>query len=352
MDKLSLTKSLESYVNRLFKNVTRNSDWLNFSCPVAPWSVDHKFKEDKSPSCGVVILDNGKTYVKCFTCKYQGSFPQLLTYLSTKQKNINYQEIIEQFDSVYIYPDYEDRFLPLTRKVCEPLPFQNNMFEPVENYSECSKYLADRGVSLTTAHKLGLGYDPDAKRVVFPVKDAQGLVYGYTGRTVLPEGKPKILDYYFPKSMFILGTELWTDQPSVIVEGLFAYAHLHEITKGKIFPYNIGAIMGSSISPDQVSILIQHGRPIYCLLDNDAAGQTGMYGKRPHADWSPEKKALERSKGLIFQTAQHIPTLVMKWPNHEVEGKTVPKVDPDDLTYDELCDMILNPRLILTDAWS
>lgn len=117
--------------------------------------------------------------------------------------------------------------------------------------------------------------------------------------------------------------ELWKDQPSILVEGLFAYAHVHEITKGRYFPYNIGAIMGSNISPDQAELLFKHGKPVYCLLDGDQAGIAGTTGK----------------KGIIRFTKDEVPTFILRYPP--------PKTDPDDLTYDELCEMVAKPLLVV-----
>jgi hypothetical protein len=342
MDKSTLYETCGNYINRLFENVSRNGDWFNFSCPIAPYSPDHKYKNDRMPSAGAIVLDNGKVYWHCFTCKGHGPLTNLLRYLETK-KNVSYTEIINKLDSSDYFPDYEDRFLSTVKRVCEPLEF-SDIFEPIENYPEASKYIADRGVSPTTAKKLALQYDPDNYRIVFPVKDIQGRLYGFTGRAIKPDDKVKIKDYYFPKSQFLLGQEHWcADDPTIIVEGLFAFAHLHEITKGKYFPYNITAIMGSSVSSEQIRLLLEFGKPVYCLLDNDPPGQIGMWGRKPAADWSPKKIELEKQKGLIHALKSNIPTFILKWPS--VNG--VPKDDPDSLTFDELSYMISHPRLIL-----
>jgi DNA primase len=339
-EKSTLSVILENCTSRLFRNVSRNGDWINFSCPIAPFSPEHKYKEDKSPSCGTIVTDLGSTYVKCYTCKYQGSFPNLLRYLQTK-KNVDYSEIINKLESEIELPEYEDLLKVKEKKPHDPLPFQFNIYEDVDSSTECMKYLLNRGVSVQTAKKLGLGYHPEGQRVTFPVKGAKGEVYGYTARTILADGHPKILDYYFPKSRFILGVEHWNPEyPVLIVEGLFAFAHIHEISKGKYFPYNIGAIMGSSISDDQTEILLNFGKPVYCLLDNDIAGKSGMYGRKPMPDWSETKKAMERSKGMVHKLKDHLPTHTLKWP----EGKD----DPDQLTLDELYDMLLSSRLVIS----
>lgn len=350
MDKSTRSKILENYSRRIFRNVSRNGDWVNFSCPIAQWSPDHKFKADNSPSAGAIVASQGNVIWKCFTCKGQGPITNLLRYLETKQK-VSYAEIIAYFEQESELPEYEDRFVTASKLVCEPLEYAD-LFDPAEKSAEAMRYLTDRNISLVTARKLGLCVDTDNHRIVFPVKDRQGRVYGFTGRTMLKDGTPKIKDYYFPKSQFILGVEHWNpDYPVIIVEGLFAFARLHELSKGRYFPYNIGAIMGSSASPEQIRILVEFGNPVILMLDNDPAGKAGMFGRTPHPDWSKDKRQLEKEKGLTWQLKDSIPTMFVKWPTHTIllDGQevTVEKDDPDLLTFEELSDMLLKLKLVL-----
>lgn len=352
MDNTTKTKTLENYSKRLFKNVSRNGDWVNFSCPVAPYSPDHGNKPDSSPSAGAIISHSGKAIWKCFTCKGQGPFVNLLRYLQTKNKAVSYEEVIKIFEAEDDLPEFENRFSRPSRLVCEPLEYAD-LFDPIEKSEEASKYLADRGISPVTAKKLGLCVDTDNHRVIFPVKDRQGQTYGFTGRTTLSDKSvPKIKDYYFPKSMFILGVEHWNpDYPVIIVEGLFAFAKLHELSKGRYFPYNIGAIMGSSASTEQVEILTEFGKGVICMLDNDKAGKIGMFGKTAMPDWSKKKKEEEQSKGLVHRLKDQVPTYIVKWPTHTVERDgemvVVEKDDPDSLTWEELDAILSKLRLVL-----
>lgn len=351
LNKEQRVKTVENYCRRLFRNVSRNGDWVNFSCPVAPYSPDHRYKADTSPSAGATIGYSGNVVWRCFTCKGQGPLTNMLRYLETKTK-VSYAEIIDALYEGEQLPDFDNRFARPSELVCEPLEYAD-LFESTEDFTESSKYLADRGISPTTAKKLGLGFDKDNHRITFPVYGKNKKVYGFTGRTTLSDKKvPKIKDYYFPKSYFILGIEHWNPEyPIIIVEGLFAYAKLHELSKGKHFPYNIGAIMGSSASDYQLNLLIDFGRPIICMLDNDPAGKIGMFGKPAHADWSQKKREEERMRGMVFQLKEHLPTFIVKWPTHTVlidgQETTIQKTDPDELTWDELSAMMQNIRLVL-----
>lgn len=335
MDKVARLKILERFIksSSTFNNVTVNGEWVNFSCILANYSEEHRHKADSSPSAGITIGSDGIIYYKCFTCKHQGPFERTVERYESKSK-IPLSALRQIIDSAEGLPEYEYLVIEKERIKPEPLPF-SNIFEELEDYPDSVKYLLSRNISLTTAKRIGLQYDPDSKRIVFPVRDRKGVTYGYTGRAI-DDNKQKIKDYHFQKSQFILGIELWKeDQPSIIVEGLFAYAHLHELAKGKYFPYNIGAIMGSSISQVQADILIDFGKPIYCLLDNDKAGQAGQKGK----------------KGLIFYTKDNLPTFMLVWPKYKLNVLgaeiIVEKTDPDNLSSDELWDMLQKPKLVL-----
>lgn len=345
------TRLIENYARRLFRNVSRNGDWVNFSCPLAPYVAEHKYKPDGSPSAGAVVGFTGNIVWRCFTCKGQGPLTNLLRTLEVKQK-VDLSEIINSLNEADELPDFENRFVRPSELVCEPIEFAD-LFEDPQNFPDAAKYLADRNISPVTAKKLALGFDPDGKRITFPVYGKDKKLYGFTGRTILTDkGVPKIKDYYFPKSYFLLGMEHWQEGlPVILVEGLFAYARLHELSKGKYFPYNIGAIMGSSMSAHQIKQVIDFGSPVIAMLDNDAAGKAGMFGKPQHADWSDKKKEEERMKGMVFALKDHVPVLVIKWPKHTVERDgqlvEVEKDDPDQLTFDELSDILLNLRAIL-----
>lgn len=340
-------KTLKNYLSRVFTNCRENGEWINFSCPLAPYSEEHNFKPDRSPSAGAITGKTGQVIWHCYTCKGAGPVVNLLGYLEKKTK-VSYADIIAAIADSEELPDYEGRFTQHSLEALEPMEYPD-IFEKIDKYPAASKYLADRGVSPTTATKLGLQYDPDGYRIVFPVKNKHGKIFGYTGRLILSDSDaPKIKDYYFQKSRFILGIEHWKiDQPTIIVEGLFGFAHLHEITKGRLFPYNIGAIMGSSASREQLDLLLHQGQPVYCMLDNDAAGRVGMFGKKIQADWSKKKIQEELEKGLTYQLKDHIPTFVPRWPTYDKDGRTLEKDDPDLLTYDELYTMISKSPMVL-----
>src|SRR6476620_1755294 len=152
MEKSTASATLENYTRRLFKNVSRNGEWINFSCPLAPYSVDHGTRPDKSPSAGAIISKTGRPIWKCFTCKGQGPFVNLLSYLQTKNKAVDYSEVIKAIQEAEVLPDFDNRFMTAPKLVCEPLEY-SDLFDRFDKTAESSKYLTDRGISPTTATK-------------------------------------------------------------------------------------------------------------------------------------------------------------------------------------------------------
>lgn len=311
---------MEQQLNKIIqglgiKNFRYNENgWSQFSCPLAPFKKEHGFKEDRHPSAGIVQHED--TYIwNCFCCKSKGNINQLIDQLSTLRKR-DYSHLKYLCDEVFI-PDFDeignyDMLEPFDEELAELL------FEPMDKYAKA--YVSSRGVSDDTCSKLGLLYDPEYRRIVFPVRDRKGTLYGFTARSI--DSEPKIFNYAdVPISKFVLGSHLWKNgRPTIIVEGLFSYARLHEISKHKQFPFNIGALMGSSMSKDQAQILINQGNdPVYFLLDDDPAGQAGT------------KKAYDKLK-------DQLPVFILKYP----EGKN----DPADLTSDELYSMVRSPLKI------
>ena len=61
------------------------------------------------------------------------------------------------------------------------------------------------------------------------------------------------------------------------------------------------------------------GRRRICLLDNDLAGEVGIFGNEKHI-------------GAIDLLKEHVPLFIPAWP----EGKA----DPDELTLQEVFDII------------
>lgn len=303
-----------------FKNVTRQGKWVNFSCPLATFEAAHKYKPDRSPSAGATQSDKGLYTWNCFCCKGSGSLISLFKTLSQKTGR-DFSNTISKIDNDLLIPDFDCEVIP-ENYVPEDLTNVIRFFEEIEDYPIALQYLQSRDISLDTAKKLRLKYNPDNSRIIFPIF-SNGKCVGFSGRTVIDE-TPKIKNYSGPwKSQHIMGADEWQKRPVIIVEGLFAYARLiqHDL------PYNVGALLGSSPSFEQLDFLLQFGQPCYWMLDNDPAGKLGVFG----TPGKPDKPSAKYLSG-------EIPNFTVKWPEN--------KTDPDELTREQVMAMIKKPLII------
>lgn len=319
------------------------SGWLHGRCPLAPWT--HPSGTDAHPSFGVKVEDAGTSAYTCFSCKHHGRISGLVRTLRRFGADVGevdgngYPLLAHEADRA----DMEGiADAPFDREhVAEerPAPLEEAMFDgifmPAWDVPDGRAYLEARGVGEGAARSMEMGWDPDQRRVVFPVRDGEGSLYGFTGRAVDPGVEPKIKDYHgLPKRWLLLGQHRWRggDQdarPLVIVEGLFGYAHLVEM--GLEAYADVAATMGSRLTEHQAAVVRVHDHPTYLLFDNDVAGDQALFGRAsPSGD-------RDFHSGAVAALYEHVPVHVPAWPEE--------KDDPDQLTRREVWDMLrLTPR--------
>ena len=265
----------------------KGDKWQNASCPFAPWR--HRNGTDRRPSFGVKVQDTGQSVYYCHGCHSHGKLHDLYDELG-RLRGVDYREerkrvVLEEargfpsFEDAPMLVDDEDDLTPLSEVAYRGL-FRN----PFE-VCVAREYLEQRRVTERAGEVLELGFDPDEQRITFPVRDHQGRLMGFTGRSLLlppqcPVGRPypKVRDYYgLPKKHLLLGENLIeVGKPIFVVEGLFDFAHL--ISRGIQEYANVVAMMGSTLTHQKASRLIAWGEDVYMLPDNDEAGNTCLFG--------------------------------------------------------------------------
>lgn len=305
--------------------------WLHIACPFAPWK--HRNGIDRSRGFAIKVEDHGISAFKCPACHTHGRISGIIRGVAHFRK-LDYDEIAAEADQYDMLgntlPAFDDQFAPEPDP--EPLDealFQG-LFEPIADHKEARRFMVGRRVSRATCEKLSIEFDPDKRRVIFPVRDGLGRLFGWSGRTVIPDHEPRILDYAgLPKRSLILGEERWRPgMPKLLVEGLIAYARMHEIGAEAII--DIGALLGSSLTPEKEAILKHHGCTVYPLVDPDKAGDQCLYGQwRDGVDGEP---GYFEGGGLIDVMCEEVPVAMPLFP----QGIS----DPDDLTFEQLKVMI------------
>lgn len=306
---------------------TNSRGWIEFSCPLAPYT--HTSGTDSRASAAARIAEGGISSFVCKGCHQHGRIGKLINLLATYRSNDALRSLIlvaDQADAQGVmdagFGDFEQ---PLEIEP-EPEPLVEEQFAGVypraSTIPEAAAYMEERGIAPEGADAVGLLYDPQQRRIMFEVRDRRGRLYGFSGRAIDPGVQPKIRDYYgLPKRHMVLGEHRWVHgKPLVLVEGLFGYASL--IAVGAETMANVGAILGSALTPEKAARIIDFDEPTYLMLDNDAGGDIGLFGTiRP--DGSRE------DNGAIAALVEHVPLYVPDWPED--------KADPDELTLDDLC---------------
>lgn len=135
-----------------------------------------------------------------------------------------------------------------------------------------------KNTGLTTESDKGRGdYDRFRGRLMFPIHDGQARVVGFGGR-VMGQGEPKYLNSpetpFFNKSYLLYNLHrarphLKTSGQLVLVEGYMDVITLYQAGfKTAVAP------LGTSVTPEQISLLWQNNpSPIVCL-DGDSAGRS------------------------------------------------------------------------------
>jgi hypothetical protein len=331
--------SLRSILGRLGIRAERRNrrGWIEFKCPLAPWTHQRGF--DTRPSAAAKVNEQGPSSYVCKACHSHGRISKLVNQLAGFRQDNSIRSLMLEADQAdtqaqrnMSFPDFDHPLVDVD-PLPEPLVKEayEGLYPTVEEAGATHAYLESRGIGLDTADKLGLVFD--GQRIMFPVYDRHGRLYGFTGRAIDPELKPKVKDYYgLPKRHLILGEDRWRPNlPLIIVEGLFGFAHLVEIGVEEFA--NVGAILGSALTREKAERIIHADLPTYLLFDNDAGGDIGLFG-------TPAPGGGREDNGAVTQLEGQVPLYVPDWPGD--------KNDPDQLTLSEIRTIISDTPLFVS----
>jgi len=313
------------------------------------WSVVSITQTNSLEDVYCAVVPDGNAFVledwiltgNCFTCKQKGRVSSLVRALA-HYRDEDYTALAMKADMLEmdVAPKDFDSLADMEQEDQQPLDpsIFDGLYPSAIEVREAWSYLHyDRKISTPAAKQMGLLYDPEQKRILFPVRNKKGQLFGFSGRSILPPEKypfnnyPKVRDYNgLKKEQHLLGAENLTgEQPVLLVEGLFAYARLMELGINQIM--DPVASLGSALSDRQAATLGDNGQTVYILYDNDKAGDVGIFGA--------EKSDGTRSKGALDKLRKEVSVMM---PDNWPEGKD----DPDELTLEELEEMIDVAELI------
>lgn len=269
------------------------------------------FHHEKTPSFSV---SSDKQIYKCFGCGEAGS---VITFVM-KSRNLTFMDAVkllaERANIPIVYDGKENGTVKDPRDKLYKINIETARFfySNLQRAKEPLDYLINRGITINTIKKFGLGFAPDSwnalinhlkkknyteldmisaglilkssngnyydrfrNRIIFPVFDYMGRVIGFGGR-VMDDSKPKYLNSpetsIFKKGINLYGLNFSIKERNlkefIVVEGYMDCISLHQqgIT-------NAVASLGTALTVSQAKLMKRYAGSIVISYDADAAGQ-------------------------------------------------------------------------------
>lgn len=264
---------------------TRRGRHISISCPLAPWK--HDDADDRNRSCSVKLDDFEPSVVRCWggLCGYKGTWRGMVERAFYKRgltedakpllDNLRSVESIDPEDLVKRIR-WDEEFEAPQHLTLDVHKLDESELEKFSQ-NVVPQYAFRRGISRESCKRYGLCYDVDRKRLIFPVRRADGALVGFSGRDVTTRYKddydwPKYKNYPgLDKTRFLYGEHLWVPgRPLVFVEGQIDTI-LTDQCLGSFA--NVAGVMGEGFEREQLqTVLAAQPESIYFFPDGDAPG--------------------------------------------------------------------------------
>lgn len=267
-------------------------DEIQFSCPFP----GHNFG-DESPSA---YMNVESTAFFCHGCKSKGNAIHFLAKLEGISPLLAARHIRERYGSEFLETDsfsYE-----LENQLFDSNKLQDNSEHLTDESSchleellgvqfpePCLDYLHKRGFCDGAIRAWQIGYDPISDRIAIPVRNENGVLIGFKGRSYRPEHKPKYLvlgdrpkrpkGYGFPTydvSRVVFGLDKFIphahefNHKLIIVEG-----ELNVIALWQYGIKNVVSLNGSHASSHLIDLVLSQANEVIIFFDSDNAGRKG-----------------------------------------------------------------------------
>lgn len=301
--------------------------WVGMHCPLSRWTHEHG--ADTSPSAGISVKEDGTSIFNCYVCG-RGTVPWFLRQME-KYTGESYKKIINTIEHGEFLggslPEWGDSKVKKHVETFLDADTYLDLYDSAVGhwyFGERAEVRGETCLTDETIETLQLKLDPgDSRgdeRILFPVFSRDGGLYGFTGRAVYDKVEPRVRDYHgLPKARVLLGLHLImeTDTLVVVVEGPFDYAIVAQ------YGYPVVATLHSGLTPEQAQHLIDLGKPVVFMYDNDAAGE----------------KATDVATEAL---KEYLPISRVTYPKRKrwKGGKATCPKDPASCTEDEVISMI------------
>ncbi len=305
-DLLSKTSIVE-YIEKNWAPLKKTGSNFLTRCP---------FHDDTNPS---MSINNEKGLYHCFSCKAGGNlvtFVKEFKNLSSaealeeicdffdiklRKTNVNFQEDIshkkELYDINKLISMLFNKYLLESKNTDKIIGYlkkrgfnkkdivENNLGFAPNKWDFVPSFLNKKKIQLSYAEKLGLivkkenenrYYDFFRNRIIFPIKNRQGIVLGFAGRTV-DDDAPKYINSkeseIFSKRKVLYGIDKFSNLRSgkfkyiFVVEG---YTDVLMMNQNGIF--NVVATMGTALTIEHANEIKKYSDKVIMCYDSDEAG--------------------------------------------------------------------------------
>lgn len=264
-------------------NIRGYGEEINFSCV-----FDGHKNGDRNPSCYI----NTKTGIyHCFGCGKKGN---IISWVADVE-GVTHQVAETWIKNDFAGTDKAVSLKQLIEKSAKPKRFhigktiseytlenfRVDWYEAERYVNEYGKpklvkYILDRGFTPETLNKYQFGLDHISKRITIPIRNIDGFLVGYKGRslTKIPKymniGDREKLQYGFEpykvgEHVFLLYS---ADEHVIVCEGELDAIKLRESGFGGAV-----ALGGSAVTETQIKLIVQSASECVLLLDDDEAGR-------------------------------------------------------------------------------
>jgi DNA primase len=273
----------------------------------ANYKANCPFHGEKTPS---FVVSPSKQIYHCFGCGVGGDSIKFVMEL----EKLSYPEAIEKLASMYNFSlnytkgssDYSD-----AKHVLEAI--QKWYVKNLDQNQTAKKYLLDRGVSVSSIERFGIGYVPDSasvihflnaallplpkamdagviakgergefyarlvERITFPIFSANGAAVGFGGRTITNHPAKYINSpqtKFFNKSRLLYGYDLakesiYKNKKLIVCEGYLDVVMFHQAGFTEAV-----ATLGTALTSEHLPLLRKGDPKIILAYDGDKAGVT------------------------------------------------------------------------------
>ena len=309
--------------NEEIENIRRNANIVDIISNYIPLTQKGKnyfgvcpFHEDHSPSLSV---STDKQIYKCFSCGASGN---VFTFVS-EYENVKFLEavkIVADLCGLSFTPQIKSSNTSVNQTAYEIMNLASKFYQNNLNSQEglvAKKYLETRslneeiqkefeiGLSLSGAHSLhalalnkkyqladleALGlvgkrddyvYDIFQRRIMFPIHDLDGRPVGFTGRIYEDSDQAKYINSkesrIFKKGLILFNYHRAKAAAKRKKEVIIVEGNMDAIRLYASGIKNVVALMGTSLTKEQIGIIKNLRAHVLLMFDNDEAGENATY---------------------------------------------------------------------------